>query len=52
MNERQSKSFSGFLFSFMAIIAVAFGVLIWAGLQSPKELEQNIKPVDNIALPN
>lgn len=47
MNSRQSKSFSGFLFAFIAIIAVAFGILIWSGLPNHK-----VAPVDNIAQPN
>jgi len=50
MDSRQSKSFSGFLFGFIAIVALAFGVLIWAGLQV-KDVEKNIAPVDNIAQP-
>jgi len=45
MDSRQSKSFSSFLFGFIALIAVAFGVLIWAGSSTPE-------PVDNIAQPN
>jgi hypothetical protein len=47
MNSRQKKSFSGFLYAFIAIIALAYGVLIWAGLK-----EQKIAPVDNVAVPN
>jgi len=47
MNTQQSKSFSGFLFAFIAIISVAFGVLIWSGLQ-----ERVVEPVDNVAVPN
>lgn len=47
MNSRQSKSFSGFLFAFIGIVCVAFGVLIWSGLQ-----EHKVQPVDNVALPN
>jgi hypothetical protein len=47
MNSRQGKSFSGFLFGFIAIIALAFGVLIWSGLQ-----EHKVQPVDNVAVPN
>lgn len=47
MNPQQSKSFSSSLYMFMAIIAVAFGVLIWSGLQ-----EDKVAPVDNIAVPN
>lgn len=47
MNSQQSKSFSGFLFAFMGIISLAFGVLIWSGLQ-----EHKVPPVDNIAQPN
>jgi hypothetical protein len=50
MNSRQSKSFSGFLLGFIAIVAAAFGVLIWAGLQVP-EVEREVAPVDNIAQP-
>ncbi|HEY4502130.1 MAG TPA: hypothetical protein VJJ20_03660 [Candidatus Paceibacterota bacterium] len=45
MNQRQSKSFSGFLFAFIGIVSLAFGVLIWAGSTAPE-------PVDNIAQPN
>ena len=44
MDQRQSKSFSGFLFGFIIIVAAAFGVLIWAGSTNPE-------PVDNIAQP-
>ena len=47
MNSKQSESFSGFLFGFMGIIALAFGVLVWSGLQ-----ERDVAPVDNIAQPN
>lgn len=47
------NSFYHFLFGFMAIIAVAFGVLIWA---SPPAVQSdpfpnNVNPVDNVALP-
>lgn len=38
------KSFFHFFFGFVAIVTVAFGVLIWSGLQKPD-------PVDNVALP-
>lgn len=48
MNPQQSKSFSSSLFMFMAIIAVAFGVLIWSGLQE----ERKVPAVDNVAQPN
>ncbi len=47
MNSQQSKSFSSFLFGFIAIIAVAFSVLIWSGLQ-----KDTVPPVDNVAQPN
>lgn len=47
MNSRQSKSFSGFLFAFIVIIAAAFSVLIWYGKQDHK-----VAPVDNVAMPN
>jgi hypothetical protein len=47
MDSRQKGSFSGFTFAFIAIVSLAFGVLIWAGLQ-----EQKIAPIDNIAQPN
>ncbi len=47
MNSKQSKSFSGFLYAFMGIIAVAFGVLVWSGIQIEK-----VTPVDNVAQPN
>jgi hypothetical protein len=47
MNLKQSKSFSGFLFAFIAVIILAFGVLIWAGLE-----QQKVEPVDNLAQPN
>ena len=39
------KTFYHFFFAFVAIIAVAFGVLIVTGLQTPPS------PVDNVALP-
>jgi hypothetical protein len=48
MNSRQKNSFSGFLYAFIALIAVAYGVLIWAGLQE----EHGVAPVDNVAVPN
>jgi len=48
MNPQQKQNFSGFLGVFVAIIAVAFGILMWVG----HEQQQKIKPVDNIALPN
>jgi hypothetical protein len=47
MDPRQSKNFSGFLFAFIIIIAGAFGVLIWAGME-----QQRVAPVDNLAQPN
>jgi hypothetical protein len=47
MNSKQSKSFSGFLFAFIAIIAVAFGILVWSGPPDRK-----VAPVDNVAVPN
>ncbi len=47
MNPQQSKNFSSSLFVFMAIIAAAFGVLVWSGLQ-----EHRVAPVDNVAQPN
>jgi hypothetical protein len=47
MNSQQKKSFSGFLFAFIAIIAVGFSILVWVGLR-----EDEIAPVDNVAVPN
>jgi hypothetical protein len=47
MNLQQKKSFSGFLFAFIAIIAVGFSILVWVGLR-----EDAIAPVDNVAQPN
>lgn len=42
-----TKTFFHFFFGFVAIIGVAFGVLIWAGLQKAEE----VPTVDNVALP-
>lgn len=39
------ETFYRFFFAFVVIIAVAFGVLIWSGLQLPPN------PLDNIAQP-
>jgi hypothetical protein len=47
MNSKQSRSFSGFLYAFMGIIAVAFSILIWSGIE-----EKKVAPVDNVAQPN
>ncbi len=42
------KTFFHFLYAFVAIIAVAFGVLIWTGYQQG---EIAPSPVDNVAVP-
>lgn len=47
MNSRQKKSFSGFLYAFIALIAIAYGILIWADFEGRK-----VAPVDNVAQPN
>jgi len=39
------KTFYHFFFAFVAIIGVAFGVLIWSGMQTPPS------PIDNVAQP-
>lgn len=46
MNARQSKSFTNFTFAFIAIVAVGFGILVWAGNEREK-----IQAVDNVAQP-
>jgi hypothetical protein len=46
MNLQQKKSFSGFLFAFIALIALGYSVLVWVGLR-----EDAIAPVDNMAQP-
>jgi hypothetical protein len=40
-----NSSFFHFFFAFVAIIGLAFGVLIWSGLQAPPDL------IDNLAQP-
>lgn len=47
MDARQNRSFTGFTFGFIAIIALAFGVLVWAGNEQEK-----VRAVDNLAQPN
>ncbi len=39
------KTFYHFFFGFVAIIGLAFGVLIWTGFQTPPD------PIDNLAVP-
>jgi hypothetical protein len=46
MDQRGKRSFSRFLYVFIVIIAVAFGVLAWAGAHM-----QKVNPVDNVAQP-
>jgi len=43
-----NKTFYHFFFAFVAIIAVAFGVLIWTGMQQPPS---PVNPVVNVANP-
>ena len=47
MNKLQRASFTGFTISFICIVSLAFGVLIWAGIE-----KQKVHPVDNVAQPN
>jgi len=47
MDQRQKASFTGFTISFICIVSLAFGVLIWAGIE-----KQKVAPVDNVAQPN
>lgn len=46
MSPRANKTFFRFFFGFVAIICVAFAILITAGAFSPDS-----KPVDNVAVP-
>lgn len=46
MDSRQRQSFTGFTFAFVAVVALAFGVLVWAGVE-----QQRVAPVDNLAQP-
>jgi hypothetical protein len=46
MDRYFTRTFYRFLFGFLAIIVVAFSVLVVLGLNTPKELP----PVDNAAL--
>lgn len=41
-----TSTFTRFFFGFLAIIAVAFGIIIAVASQTP-----NLAPVDNVALP-
>lgn len=47
MNERQRASFTGFTITFICVVSLAFGVLVWAGIEG-----QKVHPVDNVAQPN
>jgi|GEM_PF-1320337 len=42
-----TKTFFKFFFTFIIIIGVAFGVLIYAASKEPPQ----VSPVDNVALP-
>ncbi|MDO8517776.1 MAG: hypothetical protein Q7S26_00585 [bacterium] len=41
-----TPTFTRFVFGFLAIIAIAFGIIIAAASQAP-----HVAPVDNVALP-
>ncbi len=45
MGNMFTKTFYHFFFAFVIIIGLAFGVLVWSGLQD------RANPVDNVAVP-